>query len=616
MAQGSLTREDTVWKVFVNGKLDNELRVLSVEESVGFERLDTAVLAYDKFGTATKSGKLSTIEHFELRSVSTEIEIVRNMMGFPNEQVVHWGKVQESHPRIAGSDSGMKIVSRTERFHFGNPFVRVPVWNPKTGKMSEVDTKPIVNPVIDGKTEGNQHPTKMFAPGNYSAFLDPESTRTDASVKWHGGKPVEWSLVEIVYALCWILNGRQQYIVNPTKAELANVLSTASVVRDFEIPQGKYLPEILSRLLVPLGYRWHVEKPRQSHRQLRFLRRGRGKYITFKHQIRGSNLDIKKTEVEVCAPRYDTSRAINAVICRGSYLEAEFTDTLQKAWDAKYDNVNRQDLESSVIEENPEHRDVYRKYVLNEAGDYTGLRPEITTPATELLFKPLTPVPRRLKLRPCLTLGDDGAPIGQVRGIVIEYSDPNTAGKWIAADTAGIQILEQEAGIRFSGAMPPEILLDQRAYGNVRVTASVRFDQRLFGVAAHKAASVQTDDNTVVIDADDMFHYRKVSKYSQFWNTGRKTLERDDRIGIEAYAEGLRRLFDSATVGGRIALEGTDRSGYQLGDHVTEVEGISVDLRGNPGQTPRIFPQIVRIKYDLVSKTTVLDLEQIRARNV
>lgn len=612
----SNSRAAPLFQVYLNGQLADGLRVLRVEESVNGSRLDFAEIELDW------NQGFADVHDFTLPTGDDYIEIFRVIGATPVP--VHFGKPTVVQPLLGPGGSGMRLISRIEQFHFGRPFDGAFEWNPTKKTATETGLDLRINPEIDGRMEGNRHPNKKETLGDYYYVLDPESTRTAASRTLQGvdDVPEVWTLTELIVYLCGSLNGSENNIRNPTRDELALVIDdNATPIRDFAIRFGDYLPTILDSLLTPRGYRWCVDKLGLGDRKIRIIRRNHGNVVHFPHQRSGANFDETLTQTESSGVRFDKSKLANSVTVRGHFCQVEFTAELQRAWPTHQDSLTSDELLWSEILDwdnaLSDLRPVWRKWVLNEAGDYNDLRSDITE-AFDMkpLFGDTLDMPRRRRLLPTLTLGKDGAPIGQVRGVFVEISDPNSEGAWIPLQASGCQLLRREAGIMFTGERIPNELRMQGEDAKLRVTATLQADFRVQGVAPRRATSPQADEAALIVVNDRQFQWRTVGATSQFQSDvqakTRKSLERDDRAAIQAYAEDLREQFDVAAVNGQVTLEGTDHTNYKLGDLVTGISGRNISFSGSPLAGGLQFPQIAAIGYDVQRQRTTIALERPR----
>jgi hypothetical protein len=467
--------------VLVNGKEDSSIYPLSIERSAGGKRLDHAVLIRPQ-------------RPLDWKPQSKDVQEVTIKA---DKNVLFWGKISKVKNRITPAEDSQAYVARIEPFHFGFPLADFPVYSPAKKAVMNVDGAPLFNPLIDGQIYGNMHQNVLTkgedATGGakINVFLDPESARTKASQTLQTGKAVSWPLSYALAWSCFWLNGNQQYIQNPSLKDMQSVVDDAKdLVRNLQLKLGDYLPQVLDALLLPFGYSWFVQLQDEKVRQIVLFKRGKGTtQTTVKLQRPGELYDFDKTNL-ASAPELecDYSAAVNSMHGLADFVEVEATFYLAKGWDPTQDDLAKAPVKCA--RNNPAndgtHPYAWRKWVLNEAGDYGGLRPELggkvsssgssspgsgsppsvkgdlyydfskAFPKLKLLgtktdesdgipFDNTFFVPRRRKFLPCLTLDPaDGKPAGTVRGVRIQFLDH-----------------KQPAPPSGSGSSPPPALPDQ-----------------------------------------------------------------------------------------------------------------------------------------------------------
>jgi hypothetical protein len=609
-------RDSAAFNIYIDGILANATwHLLATAESADAERLDTATLEY----------KGAVLEDLDVASLlHKEVEVVRVADG----AVVHWGKTTIV-PATLSSSAGevLTVISRCEMFHLGSQVDGYWVWDPISTPAAArvVDGDLVFNPLIDGRIYGNLNDTQL-GPGLLPLFLDPESVRTAAAGALQGANITLWSLAGAVDYLLKALNDAETNISNPTLAQLQGVFNDpADLVQNVRIPRGTYLAQALDLLLVPLGYHWRVKRTAQGARQFAFWKRGTGgSLVRIYHQRVHSTLsnprNLGETDVDTAGITFDASRLANNIVVRGGLEEYEVTVELARAWPEDQDNhpewVYFNEPGNTSF---PTVANAWRKWVLNEAGDYIGLRPEIDGVFTSAFRTALSGigamskfVPRRRKLLPTLTLGPDGAPIGTVHGIEVEYSNTDPP-SWKSTEGWGIQLLEREAGISLGGGVAlPEFLLatDDRSLIKIRVTATVQADFRLTGSAPRQGNSPQLDIVPLTLDLPDRFSYRvRHSALSKYGGGALPSLAVDDLFEISEFAEFVRDSFDLLDVGGVIQIEGLDNT-YTVGDRVEKIEHKNISFMARTGSAA--YPQIMGIERDIERQTTTLHLQRVR----
>jgi hypothetical protein len=610
-------RQSVDYTVYLDHRNANDyIEISRMVDSVGAQRLDTAVLVH----------KLADVEDFDHSTwIGLEVEIVRTQ----TSEVVHWGKIELASPLLSAElGEILTLTSRADRFLLGGKITgAVAVWDPRIAAPIEIYLGGVVfNPEIDGNVYGNENNT-FTSPDTY-LFLDPESVRTAAARTYQGANITPWPLSQAVHYLLWTHNPNQPYVSNRPIGDLYAIFDDANdLIKDVHLPLDMYLCDALDALLIPLGYHWFIERrdlvggdlvagqlPADSgRRRFQFVKRGSGgALVTVSHQRWGEKIDNTKTRVITSGVQFDASRLANHVACRGGLAEFEVTVELARGWAAASDSLTSDDLIKDGPGWDATKKDVWRKWVLNEAGDYIGLRTEINGLWTAAFRSTLSGlslhdffVAHRRKLLPTLTLNPDNTPIGQQKGgIEIEYS--NAASPEWKPITWGMTVLEHEGGVYFDGDRLPEEFFFYPANMRIRATFTLAADLRLQGLAAAVLVP-QPDVVPVVLDLRKQFRFRQVTTASKYSGSGLPSLATDDTTAIGTFAAYVSTIWNLLDIGGPIELEGLDNT-YQLGSRVEKIAIKNLPFEAKPASGK--YPQIVAIEKNVTNQTTTLHLER------
>lgn len=644
------TRDACRIDVYQNGEPIPWYRVLQIQRSTGGGRLDNATLVED----LAKSEHRNHIVDFQFNeALDNEIEIVATRLDTNETRVLHWGKVIKNALTIREGDPGMEasvFSSRIQKYHFGTHLHGWAIINPDelAGDFLRLDLPIVFNPIIDGKTVGNRRQLPHVSDADLFVFIHPEAVRTSASQTYQFDTGnTQWTLADVVKYVCWFCNFEEKYITNPTRDELEELFDEEhDLVRNLHLPMGLYLPDVLDQVLEPFGYSWFVELPEPGVRRIKLFKRGAGTdrvYVTLEPP--GTTLEIAEdglpsSNVAGLEVEYDFSNLWNQVAGYGSCIEIESTFELYRAWGEDDDDTCDTDLETL----NKKHvnfggaKDVWRKWVLNEAGDYNTLRkPDETIvapiPGTYDLKQLLIDVigedgeegpfyswgaaARRRKFLPTLTLNDsDKSPAGKTEGVHVQYWDTNT-GSWLDWPH-GCDILEKECGVYFNDQFPPREIYRHGVNAKVRVTATIQYDCRLFYRAKKQDTSINAEVVELPLDLSHRYHLRKRDPLSYFQSAPGgfyATNEDDDREAIQKYCDNIRDTYDIGTVSGPITLEGVDQTYfYELGLALAGVNGRTIKFNGNtrPDGEPSL-PVIVGLTVNHAEQTVALQLEHYRS---
>ncbi len=398
------------------------------------------------------------------------------------------------------------------------------------------------------------------------------------------------------------------------------------MLRNVVMPFDSYLSDCLDRLLIPLGYMWHISKDSQGLNVLRFIAKGTGgKAIQIKHQPIGSVYNSRSTEAENFTLRCNLSNLANHIWVYGSRERVEFTAVCVRTWSEAEDAKTSEELYAGA-EDFESVENVYRKWVIDTAGDYTEVRAGNKRFSLSDLFGNDNQVPGRRKLGPCLTVGADDAPIGQVQGVYVEYSNPlypDVAGEpeWKPIGNWGCTLLEKEAGVYFRGDFVPDAIMEQGADARIRITATLESDLQVFQDIPKRDSSPNGYDIFLPLNLESRFFQDSLKasgeNKSRFFDDVYASKTRVAKIGddseeMETFGKEIRNTFDAAEVSGPIVLEGCDYD-YKVGDRVTGIPGLDIDLLQNPAGFPLQYPQIANITYEPQEQRTTLQLKRFRS---
>lgn len=609
--------------VRIGGAIARSARVLTVDLSTGGRRLDSATFELLTPGQQKPGSELENLDFSTFAQAEVSIS-VKPPSGaeFP----VHWGKVSGYTIRHDSGGEVFVVNSRQENHHFGNPLKNIPILKAGGAVVLPVQKPLVFNDEIDGQIFPNRS-TKNDIAGRFT-FVDPESLRTDNAAAYQGKTAKLWTLNEAASFLCRWLNFGEPYIKNPDAASLAVLPTDNKLLRNHPIKYGQHLPGCLEELLDPYGFSWYVELV-GTERHIKFFRRGVGFLRTFAMQRPGEQIDMNKTNVESVNIGFDvTSRAFNAVEIQGDYKHYESTFELMPAWEADLDASTDDELskDSEDWATNPKLARVWRDWVLNEAGDYDHAMyrvyplHEVFGAGNNLVYN------NRRKFLPCISLGDDGSPVGQTGGIIVEWWDAAAVPpQWRPLDEIEsvekhVEILDRECGIRFTGLVPPAQLRGQGLVGNytqevrgarVRVTATIISDERITKTLA-APASLIADKKELVLELPSRFKFRKIHKDSINYDAVNfstlKSTEVNDSAAMGTLAEELLENWNQASIDGNVTLTGPFFDIQQaLGDPLGGIFGRNVKFGTNVGGTK--FPTIIGLRFDFMQQTTTVTLD-------
>lgn len=317
--------------------------------------------------------------------------------------------------------------------------------------------------------------------------------------------------------------------------------------------------------------------PAGCRRGLVFYHPGRsGRRRSVRLQRRGADLDPRQTNLwkgRISIGRRPGRRSILVLGARKTY---ESTFQLQPGWDPALATYNYRDFVRSEASDWLAVADVYRKWVLNEAGQYSeepyGLEAFdfATISGDDFLLS------RVRRFRPCLSLGRGGEGLR----IVVEISY-DSGGSWLRYGGA-VRVSSDECAIYLADDAPGADYFQASLAGTVkvRVTATVEADRRL-------SFTAEGDGGVEVVEFPGG-KWAKVHEGSIFYQDENlpEPAERDDTDRLAHFA-GTLALGDAGTVEAELTLAQLDAT-CNVGDIVERVDGRGLDLTSFPGSAPHV----------------------------
>ena len=650
----ALSRPTPVCGVIIDGVVRDDVVVLNVTRSMGSRKPDSATIQlFRKIGSRSASVLQDKVLADITKNSLVEITITNRNRFFVD---VHFGRI--SRVRVETNKNGEVITatSRMDESLFGDVVdwvygvTRDPAYDSRAGshayKPAKYDGPVVFNPIVDGNAQPNRLKTRI---GNERAYrvIDPDmiypelresERRALETLSTPNTVCAYWSLVDVVEYLCWTLNGAEDYINNPTSAELQQVLNAdPALVRNLQLRLGDHLPKALDSVLTPLGYQWLVELDNRT-RRIKIIERGKGLQKQFKLQKWGELLDVEKSQV----PEFDlscdfTDGAFNELDVIGGWVEVESSFELRPGWEDTYDSADITTLTVGSLnwETDTKRQHAFRRFVWNEAGDYTGLRPWWnTTPDLAAALQINTgnerkldrAIPRRRRFHPMLSRNLDGTPLENVQGCYLEYWNPDTE-EWLPirsdnykpglVNGESAQLLKDEMGIEFrADQVPYQLVFFAKKHGiehvKLRLTATVRLDYRL-RVKRTAQFSLLQDTTREIIDRDDDYKLSRRLSSSRF-NGVANVVTSNGRDAVAELCIDTLRKNNAATIEGDLTLDGVDVDlrGY-LGMSATKFDGRNLEFRATHQalSDPR-YPTIVAIRWNVQRQKTTVSLDTMK----
>lgn len=673
-------KPENLWKVYLNGVYQPTLAATKVSRVIGGRAVQSAVFTTNTEATTTGKQQASIHQDYDARQLfapdaGSPIVAISRGRADGSEDIVHMGRLVAVKLDLNQQGETLTYTSRLDHHlvsDIGLPISRTK-WNnylysptdfDSSWEANESDLEVVLNPIIDGVPRKNLVRVGTDDTDIVPSPFDIDSTPTDwvnaakiptgatTNVKW-------WSLADAVQYLLDNYNGDEAYIENPTRTELVAQLGTdESLIRNFAIKRGQYIPQILDKLLDPLGYSWTYVYPALPTGKPKFYFWKRNSPFTsttvplqrFGETVDINYLEANRTEAETYTLAYDAySRSCEQVVAYGALEEAEATFELVPAWDPALDDSVPEELVEgkAFMDGDPKLRRVFRDWVLNEGGDYIEYSEHANRGAlsayypgmnTRFDFKPIfnttdDQMAVRRRFKKTITIDGDkkGSSAGRHNGCRVEYWDPDKPGgaDWMLLED-NVQLLEDECGIRIgdSGQAPLTIASkfrpDETSLTNtvrVRITATVQSDYRVTYSTPFDKDDIPSNPPTLakgkklMIDLGSKYKQRTVDDASYYFGKlGYEARTADSLPDVTDIADHTLETWNASTCGGQIVLFGTDNMGQYLGWEVQSLQDRNIFITASNALKvgKEINPTVVALSYDVLANRTVLSLEVIR----
>ena len=460
--------------------------------------------------------------------------------------------------------------------------------------LTGLDT--VFNP--DGR--GNASPEPIIANGkSYTVFCgQPQQGR-------------HWSYAEVIdYLLCEYLTAGK--LLTPGLGQLI-ALTENQIARDLDVT-ALNLVDALHRCCERVGLRFKfvpLPGPTGPNQAIEFYKAGMGRKVELNCQQTGEQLSISKTNIAALHSRKNFWPVTHKYIGQGDFKVAEASFDLVKAWDSSLENVIYDNFSPSTNSDFYKVKDVYRKWCLNEAGDYSGA-PYNQGDAFDFsrIFGSSNFAHRRRRFRPALTTDKQGKSLGYF----LEVSFNNGQNWWqylyafnILLDECGLWLSSDQLDVDTWVAALKGVL-------KFRITASVVSDERLTCIVSDGPVNSAVPVVEHIITLPRQFKYRKVSDKSIFANSTDEALgAADDVDDTDALYEFIRHR--AAVSAGTIETVDIQTPflafDYRVGD-IVSTSPESRDLLSCRADN-RSTSRIVRVQMDFKKQCTNLKIVRQRS---
>jgi len=420
-----------------------------------------------------------------------------------------------------------------------------------------------------------------------------------------------WTYAEVIdYLLCEYLPAGQ--LLRPTIEQLRS-LTEQRTVHELDVT-GLNLLEALQRCCEEVGLRFKFVPrivPTGPKEAIDIYRPSFAKSIELNCQPKGEQFSISKTNIATISIKRNRWPVTRRYVGLGDLKLYEATFNLVKAWNPADEDTDYDKFSPKTNADFYKVRNVYRKWCLNEAGDYSS---EPYNRGAAFDFSKIFEddfVRRRRRFFPALTRDKQSKSLGYY--LQVSYDD----GEHWWQYAYGFDNLTDECGVWLSS---PELdsdtwlaaMDDTLRFG---ITASVVGDARLSCVVADGPVGSVSPVVEHIISVPGRYKYRKVSSQSIFSVVSDGSMggpdETDDTAALYEYvrtrAEGGSEVIETADVRTPYLV-----FGYDVADLVrTSPE--SRDLL-SCGSDNRSIMRIVHVRMDFEKQCT--DLRVVRRRKV
>jgi hypothetical protein len=412
-----------------------------------------------------------------------------------------------------------------------------------------------------------------------------------------------WTLAEAVAYLVTEY-GQSDVVGAPPPTEVRSGLGN-TILRDVRL-EGRTLGEALEALLELAGGMTTVAvEPHETgvSRRLEIFTPDRAPTCWLAHQGVGVRFDPAATHFSDLAVTMRFEAAPRRYAARGDRKVYESTFDLMRGWAEALGSNNPEEFNPSQNPNFDSVRDVFRKWVLNESGEYSE-SPYNSGPAADLsaIFEGAAYAPRRRRFLECLSCDA----LGRSFGVYIEIS-LDGGSSWQRMAMAA-RVLRHECGIYLTDdPLPPAfIMAAMRGYVRVRVTAAIESDSCIMA-EGDEAGADDLPGRTRYLNVPAGYRYRKRASTSRF--SGQTSAdEADDTPRLQEFVRAACEADRRCPVPTHVEVPWL-ALGYRVGQRVLGVRGRRLDFARREGGYESA-PMVRTVRWHFTpSPRTELELE-------
>jgi hypothetical protein len=598
--QTSLALPPATVSILINGVLCPNLELIEIVRS-GWPDFNSARFTYNPALYPT-GGSISPEDIEDELATGKSISIRQCYNGVPPGTAtfsvpIFYGHIENIKITVSATREKVEIIARD----FSTVLKRVSVCGQRHVKtaassifLAGLDT--IFNP--DSQGNAFSEPT-AFNGKSYTMFCaEPSQSKL-------------WSYAEVIdYLLCEYISPGQ--ILRPTLDQL-KTLTENQIVRDLDVTELN-LVEALHQCCERMGLKFKfipTLTPTKSDQAILFYKTGTGRTIELNCQPPGEQLNLSRTNIATLRSNRNRYPVTHKYIGQGDFKVYEATFELVKAWDASLEDTDYDTFSPSTNPDFYQVKDVYRKWCLNEAGQYSG-EPYNQGDAFDFskIFQSSDFVQRRRRFRPALTTDTLGRSLGYF--LQVSYDSGQSWWQYLHA----FNILLDECGVWLSSDRLDIDTWVAALQGSLqfKITSSVISDERLAVTVFDGPVNSIVPVIEQVITLPRQFKYRKVSDQSIFFAATDQTLGTPDEVDD---SDDLHQFVRQTAMSSPETIETFDIEtpslmfDCQVGDTVT-TSPESRDLLACRSDN-RSTSRIVRVRMDFEKQRT--NLRIVRQRN-
>ncbi len=518
-AKGGLSLPAATVSVLLDGTLCTDLEVIEIVRS-GWPEFGWAKLAYNP--AAQQDANWMPAEQVETKFAMGKPLCIRQIYnGIPPGAATFSLSIFEGHiegieTRLDSDSEKVEIIAKD----FSAALSRITVYGQRlTDNGGSTLFLAGLNTVFnhDGQVNASCSPAEINGK-NYTVFC------AEAS------QSKFFSLSEIIdYLLCEYL---PVGCLQTPKIEQLRALTENQSIRDLDVT-GLNLLEALHHCCERAGLKFKFAPrldetgPRQA---IIFYKNDTGRVVELDCQQRGEQISISRTNIATISSKKNFWPVTHKYIGQGDFKVYEATFELVKAWDPTDEDMDYEIFSPSTNPDFYKIKDVYRKWCLNEAGDYSNA-PYNQGEAFGFskIFQSNNFVRRQRRFWPSLSTDKNRKSLGYF--LQVSYDGVNwwqylhafnnildECGIWISSDQLDVDtwIASLKGALRF------------------RITASVISDERLSCEVADGPVGSAAPVVQHIITLPRQFKFRKVSGQSIFANDSDGTLGVPDEVDDSA----------------------------------------------------------------------------------